>query len=343
MALRILLADPLRPSQQQWWKELFPPQLGVGVSARAGAPEHWRELLPQADVLVGYRVPLRPSDLDRAPQLRLVVQIGLHPPPFDPAMLAARGIPFRIERDPANVAVAEHTLLLMLALVRRLLTVVRLLATARDIHPHPPAPTSEESYAYNWPGVEGVGILHGRVLGLVGLGEIGIEVARRAGAFGMRILYHKRRRLSSELEARLGVEYRSLRDLLAESDIVSLHAPHTPETHHLIGPAELALMKPDALLVNTSRGGLVDEAALAAALRAGRLAGAGLDVFCQEPLPHDSELRRLGNVLLTPHVAAIRPEAVSRTFAGLIDNVARLARNEPPAPRAESDLIYVMG
>jgi phosphoglycerate dehydrogenase-like enzyme len=176
---------------------------------------------------------------------------------------------------------------------------------------------------------------------LVGLGEIGLEVARRALAFGTRVLYTKRRRLGPALEARLGVDYRSLAELLPEVDVLSLHAPHTPETEGMIGAAELARLRPGAVLVNTARGGLVDQDALARALRAGRLAGAGLDVFSEEPLPYDSQLRGLDNVVLTPHAAAVRPEADTRAFAGLIENVARVARGEAPAPRAEGDLVYV--
>jgi phosphoglycerate dehydrogenase-like enzyme len=271
----------------------------------------------------------------------LVVQIGLHRPGFDPAELAAGGIPFRVERDPSNVAVAELAVLLMLALARRLVPTARLLAEGRDSHPRPPAPTHEEFYAYNWPGIEGRVLLYGRTVGLVGLGEIGLEVARRAAAFGMRVLYHKRRRLAPVLEARLGVEYRPWPDLLDEIDLLSLHAPHTPETEAMLGETELARLKPGAILVNTARGGLVDQAALIRGLRTGHLAGAGLDVYREEPLPHDSELRRLENVVLTPHVAAIRPELDPGASTSLIENVAALARGQVPASRAEADLIYV--
>jgi phosphoglycerate dehydrogenase-like enzyme len=338
--LRVLLVDSKREAQRAWWRGLFPPDLAIGLAPVPEVAGGWRGLLPEADVLVGYRPRLDAADLERAARLRLVVQIGLHPPAFDPGLLATRGVPFVVERDPSNVAVAEHAMLLMLTLARRLVPTARLLAEGRDRHPRAPARTEEESYAFNWAGLEGRNLLYGRTLGLVGLGEIGIEVARRANAFGMRVLYCKRHRLPSELEERLGVEYRALEDLLPEVDVLSLHAPHTAETERLVGAAQLGRMRPPAILVNTARGGLVDQGALVEALRDGRLAGAGLDVYREEPLPYESPLRRLENVVLTPHAAAIRPETTSGAFNGLVGNVGRLVRGEAPAPRAEADLAF---
>jgi glyoxylate reductase len=146
--------------------------------------------------------------------------------------------------------------------------------------------------------------IQGKTLGIVGLGQIGTATARRARAFGMRIAYTGRRRVSPELEAELVAEWvGELDELVATADVVSLHCPLTPETHHLIDARRLALMKPGAYLVNTTRGPVVDEAALTAALREGTIAGAGLDVFENEPnVP--AELLALDNVVLTPHVGS---------------------------------------
>lgn len=144
----------------------------------------------------------------------------------------------------------------------------------------------------------------GATLGVVGLGRIGLAVARRASGFGMRVIYHSRHRCL-EAEADLGLAYAPTLDgLLPECDFVSLHLPLTPESHHLLGERELALMKPTGILVNTSRGGVVDARALAAALAQGELAGAGLDVMETEPLPPDDPLARLPTVVLTPHIAS---------------------------------------
>ena len=145
--------------------------------------------------------------------------------------------------------------------------------------------------------------IHGRTLGIIGLGRIGQEVARRARGFAMDILYHSRTRKSKEQERRLGVEYRDLQDLLQESDFVSLHVPLTEKTHHLISRQELKLMKENAYLINTSRGPVVDEEALIKALRSREIAGAGLDVYEKEPEVTPG-LKDLDNVVLAPHIAS---------------------------------------
>ena len=144
--------------------------------------------------------------------------------------------------------------------------------------------------------------VHGTTLGIIGLGRIGQAIARRGQGFGMRVLYHNRKR-DLEAERNLGVEYRTKAALLREADFIVLSVPLSPETRHLIGAAELALMKPTAFLVNVARGLVVDETALVEALRAGRIAGAGLDVFEEEPKVH-SDLLGLENLALTPHIGS---------------------------------------
>lgn len=144
--------------------------------------------------------------------------------------------------------------------------------------------------------------VHGTTLGIIGLGRIGQAIARRGQGFGMRVLYHNRKR-DLEAERNLGVEYRTKADLLREADFIVLSVPLSPETRHLIGAAELALMKPTAFLVNVARGPVVDETALVEALCAGRIAGAGLDVFEEEPKVH-SGLLGLENLALTPHIGS---------------------------------------
>ncbi len=171
-----------------------------------------------------------------------------------------------------------------------------------------PILTDQSKYTYNWIGLEDFGTLYGKTVGLIGLGLIGRATAARLRAFGMRLLYTQRTRLDPATEAALGVEWRTLDDLLAESDFVSLHhrfqeGPGGNDNH--IGAREFARMKPTAYLINTARGRLVDEDALVEALRTGQIAGAGLDVFRYEPLPGDHPLLELAgdNVLLTPHTA----------------------------------------
>jgi glyoxylate reductase len=161
--------------------------------------------------------------------------------------------------------------------------------------------------------------VHGATLGVVGLGAIGLAVARRAAGFGMRVLGWSRR--PKPEAAALGVEAVSLPELLARADFVSVHVARTPETRHLIDAAALARMRPHAILVNTSRGDVVDEAALAAALRAGRLAGAGLDVFEREPLPKSSPLLGLENAVLTPHIGSASVATRARMAELAVDNL----------------------
>jgi glyoxylate reductase len=171
--------------------------------------------------------------------------------------------------------------------------------------------------------------VHGATLGIVGLGRIGKAMARRARGFGMRILYAQRTRLDPNLERALGATYASLDDLCAASDFVSIHVPLTPDTRHLVGAARLARMKKGSILVNTARGPIVDEAALAQALVDGPLAAAGLDVFEHEPKVHPS-LLALPNVVLAPHIgSADEPTRIAMARIAA-ENVLRVLAGEPP-------------
>jgi glyoxylate reductase len=174
--------------------------------------------------------------------------------------------------------------------------------------------------------------IQGKTLGIVGLGQIGAATARRARAFGMDVIHSGRRAADPAIERELGAHRVDLDELLSESDVVSLHCPLLPETRHLIDGERLRQMKPTAYLVNTTRGPVVDEAALAAALRDGVIAGAGLDVFEREPEVHP-ELLELENVVLLPHLGSATIE--TRTAMGVLaarNAIAVLAGSEPPTP-----------
>jgi len=171
--------------------------------------------------------------------------------------------------------------------------------------------------------------LKGKKLGIIGLGAIGQAVARRAAGFGLQVLYTSRRR-KPELEAGLGVAWRSLPELLAESDYVSLHMALTDETRAMIGAPELAMMKPNAVLINTARGGVIDQAALLQALREGRIGGAGLDVFESEPLPPGHPLLSLDNVVIAPHLGSATVETRTRMADLAVDNLIAFFRGERP-------------
>jgi phosphoglycerate dehydrogenase-like enzyme len=164
-----------------------------------------------------------------------------------------------------------------------------------------PVLTAQRTYRANWARIEGMGELFGATVGIVGMGDIGMEIAKRCRAFAMQVVYHQRTRHPQTIEDALGMHYSSLDELLSAADYVVLVLPHTPETDGIIGARELALMKPAATLINVGRGGLIDEEALVDALRNERIAMAGLDVYRREPLPAESPLRSLPNVVLLPH------------------------------------------
>jgi glyoxylate reductase len=227
--------------------------------------------------------------LDRMPQVRVISNHGVGVDHIDVAAAEARGIPVGNTPGCLDGATADMTFALLLALARNVVV--------GDRYARSPAFTRyDPSYLI---GLE----VHGTTLGIVGLGRIGKQVARRARGFDMRILYHNRRR-DEAAERELGVEFRSLRDLLSESDFVTLNCPLTAETHQLIGADELRRMKPTAVLVNLARGPVVDHDALYAALAQRRIGGAAIDVTDPEPLPRDHPLLSLDNLVITPHLGS---------------------------------------
>ena len=177
---------------------------------------------------------------------------------------------------------------------------------------------------------EGVFELAGKTIGIVGLGRIGREVARRARGFDMKIVYHDAYRPGPDVEQQLGAEYRELDALLREADVVTLHVPATGKTKALIGARELEMMKPEAILVNTSRGPVVDHDALVDALRSKSIRAAALDVYDPEPPPPDDPLLALDNVTFSPHMAGVTAESLLRILQAAMANCNRVARGEEP-------------
>ena len=284
------------------------------VRAEAGTPA-CREALGEARYLVGFVDGLVGEGLYRAaPKLKLIQLLSAG---YDRADLAAARrarVPIANNGGANAVAVAEHALLLMLAVSRQLPLQHANVGSGR------------------WRGNEAPRVheLRGRTLGIVGLGTIGKKTARLARAFGMTVQYYDVARLTEDAEDALGVRFRLLGEILRSSDVVSLHVPLNPSTRHLIGARELALLPPTAVLVNTSRGPVVDEAALTAALGEGRIAGAGLDVFDQEPPDPDNPLFSLDNVVLTAHLAGPTVESAPARLRNAFDNVERVERGDAP-------------
>jgi phosphoglycerate dehydrogenase-like enzyme len=273
-------------------------------------PEHDEErldeLLPEAEVLLHILKPATAAMMARAPRLRLIQKIGIGVNTIDLAAAKARGIAVANMPGTNSRAVAETALLLMLAALRHLPALDRACREGRG-------------WALGGGLQERVGELSGRTIGLLGAGMIPALLVPILQSLRARILYCAR---SDHPE--LGIERRDFGDLLAEADILSLHLPLVPETERLLDRAAFARMKEGAILVNTARGGLVDEAALVEALGSGRLRAAGLDVFAVEPLPADSPLLALDNVVLMPHVAWLTPETLARSLEVAADNMRRL-------------------
>ena len=269
---------------------------------KSDKPAAIESAIADTDVLIARKRPIGARELDAA-RPSLVVALGRNP--IAVSLRAARNRAVRVHPipHPGAIAVADHTLGLLLAVARRIVEGhegVR--AGAYRERGLEPAVTTERFFAFNWLGQKDAFILDGLQLGLVGFGAIGQEVARRAAGFGMKIRYYQRRPLPAAWNRRLGVEPAASVDaLLADADVLSLHLPHTPETENLLDEPALDRMKPGAILVNTARGALVDEAALAARLRDGRLGGAGLDVFREEPLPAGHPFVDTPRLVLAPH------------------------------------------
>jgi glyoxylate/hydroxypyruvate/2-ketogluconate reductase len=237
--------------------------------------------------------------LARCPQLKAVANIAVGYNNIDIDACTARGIQVTNTPGVLDDSTADLAFALMLATARRV--------------------TEVEAYIRNgdwtgwklkqWLGVD----VHHAALGIVGMGRIGQAIAKRAMGFDMKVLYHNRTRVAPEIEQRLQACHVSLEELLQQSDFVVLQVPYSPQTHHLIGAAELAKMKPTAILINSTRGGVVDDAALIAALHAGTLRAAGLDVFENEPKLNPGFLQ-LKNVVLVPHIGS-STEATRRAMA----------------------------
>lgn len=239
---------------------------------RAGLDVHAARDPAQATVLVLRRGRVGRDLVAAAPRLRLIQRIGRRRDGIDLAAAREHGVEVSCLPRPSLVRTAEHAIALMLALTKRLLPADQAVRTGT-------AAGRPGDVAYNWAGLTGLGGLAGRTLGVVGLGEVGTLVAERAHAFGMRVVAATRTPPGgAPAGPAVPVEIRPLGELLAEADIVSLHVPGGAVREPVIGRAEIAAMRPGALLVNTGRGHLVDEDALYAALAAGRLGGAGLDV-----------------------------------------------------------------
>ncbi len=278
------------------------------------------EMIPEYDVLCSmFDFPVNKELIDHAPKLRLIANYAVGYNNIDVAYAIEKGLTVANTPDPVTAPTANIALGLLLDAARRITECDRKLRTLGKKMK--------------------VGVLEnlgapvtGQTLGIIGMGRIGKALAKRANAMGMEVIYHNRHQLYIEEETKLNVTYVTKEELLAKADFVSLNAPYTPETYHIIGEEELRRMKRSAILINTARGPLVDEHALVKALREGEIRAAGLDVFefGDYPLP---ELLELDNVVLTPHIGTQTLETRIIMAKAVCDNVIGFLEGDRPVSR----------
>jgi len=304
-------------TQNAWFKDEPELPIDLRIVPRGCSTEEICKLVRDADIVLQVPVVMLSREiLENMHNVKLLQFLSIGYDTVD--LKAASELGITVANNPGFCAipVAEHAIMAMLTLMRW--------ATYSHM----------ELVKGNWVQHEvefKIGELNGKTVGVLGLGNIGTEVAKRLRGFNVRILYNKRNRIDEAMEKELGVEYSSFDRLIEESDIITIHVPLTDDTRGLIGRDEIARMKKGAILINTARGPIVDEAALAEALREERLMGAAIDVprYGEGELPQlINTFKGIKNVLLTPHVSACSPESEVRWVKQFSENVFRVLRGE---------------
>ena len=280
--------------------------------------EHLR-LLEEADYVICGSIPLTADHLARAKKLKMIQKWGVGLDKIDCQEAARRGIPVYLTAGANAIPVAELAVGLMFAVSRKIPYMDRTMREGQWVRKQMRAQGS---------------MIHGKTVGLLGAGNIAREVAKMLRGFeGTQVIYYDIVPLPPEVEEELRLRYVPFEQLLSASDILSVHVPLLPSTKGMIGPLQLERMKPSAILINTARGGVVDEAALIQALKNGTIRAAGLDSFDLEPLPEDSELLTLDNVVLTCHCGGAVADNVERVTRHAYGNIAAFDQGRPISPK----------
>jgi D-3-phosphoglycerate dehydrogenase len=291
---KILLTNHYTPEVLEVVKSVLPDGFEVIALNEPGSKEIISKAKEADYILVGGRTKIDRSILDAAPQLKMIQRSGVGLDSLDLDAIKERGLSVYVNPGVNARSVAEHTVMLLLASLKNLARVHNTIASGvwkkheLGIHNHE---------------------LYGKTVGLIGLGHIGKHVAQMLKPFGAEVIYNKRSPLSTEEESNLGVRYVELDDLLRSSHIISLHCSLNKDTRSILNADAIAMMKNGVVLVNTSRGKLIDEGALIEKLRTGKIAAAGLDVYDTEPISESNPLLKMENVILTPHISGITYES----------------------------------
>ena len=309
---RLVYLEPVPADVEALIRARIPPSLELYVRPRTESVE---EAMADADFVLVATTPIPAQAIASARRLRLIQHQGVGYDKTDVAAAAASGIPVATCPDGTISGVAEHVVLLVLAVFRRLLVADAALRRGEwlqwDLRP-----SSFE--------------LGDKTFGILGFGLIGRRVAELVRAFQARVIYSDPVRAAAEVERGVDASWVSFDELLSRSDVLSIHVPLMPQTRHLIGAAEMRRMKASAVLINTARGGVVDDTALAAALHEGRLAGAGIDVFEHEPPSIDYPLLSAPGTVLTPHISAGTSDGLAVKVDACVINMLRVAEGLEP-------------
>src|ERR1700738_582785 len=319
----VVVTRKLPDSIETRMRELFDARLNLDDTPLT--PQQVADAVPSADILVQTTTDEITEELHKQPdcKVKLIANFGNGVDNIDVVAAHARGITVTNTPKVLTEDTADMTMALILAVPRRLIEGASIFTEGKD-----------------WPGWSPTWMLGHRIggkrLGIIGMGRIGQAVARRARAFGLQIHYHNRRRVPTEVEEELEATYwESLDQMLARMDIISVNCPHTPATYHLLSARRLKLMRPDAYVVNTARGEVIDENALTRMIEAGELAGAGLDVFEHEPAVNPKLLRlaRAGKVVLLPHMGSATMEGRIDMGGNVILNIRTFMDGHRPPDR----------
>lgn len=308
----IVLAPELDPDVLAVGRELLPSGFRLEVMPISRLAEAARE----ADFLMGFIRTMSDQELLAARRVKLIQLMSVGYDKFNLEGARRARIPVALNGGANAIAVAEHAIMLMLATLKHLTELDKMVRTG-----------GWRSESHGGPRVYE---LWSSTVGILGMGRIGQEVAKRLRGWDAKLVYYDPYRLSPDREREIGVTYLPFDELMRKADVVSVHVPLNAETRHLVNARALGLMKPTAVLVNTARGGLVDEQALVEALRSRTILGAGLDVLNEEPPPNDHPIFGLDNAILTPHMAGPTWQSWPRRFANSFENIARVQRGEKP-------------